>query len=127
MNNKHKRQSGVTVIEVMIVVAVLFFILMVILIVFGRVSGCMFADTQRTNAVTEAHQWVHEMYPEVRSENVHIVCQGQDTDGNGYVTCSARVGEEHLNLECYAYVAMNIGDNTCREVTILQGGRPGRR
>jgi len=123
MNRKHLRQSGMTVVELMIVVIILAMILAVV--GFG-LRSCLFAPEVRANASEEAHTWVHEMYPEVPADQVHIVCQGTDTDGNGYVTCSARVGEEHLSLECYAYVAVNPGENTCREISLLRAG-PGSR
>jgi hypothetical protein len=89
-------------------------------------SSCLFADTQRHNAETEARVWVHEMFPDVPEEQVHISCQAQDTDQNGYVTCSSRVADERLSLECYAYVFMNIGGNTCREMIPVRAYGAGR-
>lgn len=122
MNRNRKSRTGVTLIEVMIAIAILCLLLVVVSAVF---RGCLFADTQRENADAAARTWVAEMYPEVPADGVHIICQGTDNDGNGYVTCSARVGEEHLSLECYAYVVLNPGDNTCREVSLMR--QPGTR
>lgn len=94
----------------------------------GCMTGLFFADEQRRNAEEEARVWASEMYPDATEGDVHVVCQGDDSDGNGYVTCSARIGDERVPLECYAYVWMNVGGNTCREVIPVRAyQQPSRR
>lgn len=98
--------------------AVLVFLLVLVVGPAMMFRGCLFSDTIQANAEHSAHTWIGEMFPE--AQDVHIVCQGTDSDGNGYVTCSARIDNERLNIECYDYVAFDFG-NTCRETTIIQG------
>lgn len=83
-------------------------------------GNVVWADDQRQHAEDEARIWISEMYPEESAP--HIVCQAQDTDRNGYVTCNARLSDDtHLNLECYAWILWNPGQNTCREVIPIRG------
>ena len=84
------------------------------------VTNCMFAGNIRRNAEGLANEWIAELYPEVQATDIHVSCQAADSDHNGYVTCSVRIAEERLNLECVAYTLVNPGNSTCREVVPMR-------
>jgi hypothetical protein len=58
------------------------------------------APERQDHAVAEAREWTQVMYPEVPAEQVHVSCQGTDSDHNGYVFCSVRAGDTRIKLEC---------------------------
>lgn len=50
------------------------------------------------------------------------VCQGVDTDSNGYVSCTFRVGkdalEKEINLQCPTYIKSFLG-NECKATQMV--------
>lgn len=118
------RPDGSTPVTIFLALVALF-IACVSVLVFGTIfvsclGNVVWADDQRQHAEAEALSWISDMYPEETAP--HVVCQGQDTDRNGYVTCSARLSDDtHLNLECYAWIMWNPGHNTCREIIPVRG------
>lgn len=98
------------------------FMAAVLLGVFGVAGEFLYnqstAPERQDHAVAEAREWMQAMYPEVPAAQVHVSCQGTDSDNNGYVSCSVRAGETRVNLECYSYIVANPGHSTCREVVI---------
>lgn len=84
------------------------------LAVVSNVAMYIGADTVRVHAEDEARIWVSNMYPTVADPR--ISCQALDTDNNGYVTCTANLDGEHVNIECYAWLFVNPGGSDCREI-----------
>jgi hypothetical protein len=69
------------------------------------------------HAREQAVIWTNEMYPNAES---HIVCQNQDTDTNGYISCTVRVGNnEPIPIECANPGVFYTYNRGCR-VTTLQ-------
>lgn len=61
----------------------------------------------QARATQEAQTWTREMYP---NETSHVACQNSDTDSNGYVSCTVRVGERApMGIECAVPLSMNNG------------------
>jgi uncharacterized protein (UPF0333 family) len=50
------------------------------------------------------------------------ICQGVDTDGNGYVSCTYRIGkseiEKEVNLQCPTYIKSFLG-NECKATQMV--------
>lgn len=50
------------------------------------------------------------------------LCQGVDTDGNGYVSCTFRIGknetEKEINLQCPTFIASFLG-NDCKATQMV--------
>lgn len=67
-------------------------------------------------ATEEANSWANEMYP---GQPSRVSCQNSDSDYNGYVSCTVRVQNETLPIECanpdgMIFVNYNHG---CRMIT----------
>lgn len=69
------------------------------------------AELRRSNAEDLALEWAEAMYPK---QTAGAICQGLDTDNDGYVSCTVKVGETRIPLDCYSYLSFAFG-NTCRE------------
>lgn len=75
------------------------------------------STTRRENAITEAREWATTMYP--NEHIVTVVCQGQDTNSDGYVSCTVRIGtNDPMPIECASYVLLNY-NNGCRAARIF--------
>jgi hypothetical protein len=82
----------------------------VVVNVFNSASG-----NASNSARNSARIWIQQMYP---NEEGNVVCQNVDTDGNGYVSCSIRVGNRApMALECSPFSSLNAG---CRIPVIQQ-------
>jgi len=77
------------------------------------------AAARKHNAEGLAIEWAAAMFP---GKGASAICQGLDTDGDSYVSCTLRVGESRIPLDCYSYLSFAFG-NTCRE---QQAGVRGR-
>lgn len=70
-----------------------------------EVSNCSGRGPIHNNAVSQGREYLAEHYPGV---NYRLSCMGQDTDGNGYVTCFANTpGQPDVNFECSEYTLVN--------------------
>lgn len=89
--------------------AIVSFIAIVAILVFGvgavavystfKVRDPAFRSNVRTLAEADARTWIHDMHSEWGE--AHVDCQGIDTDGNGYVSCSVAVAGRDVDpLEC---------------------------
>lgn len=96
----HKTMS-----KVVVVIMCLGFV-SILVIVFLNVSMRATGQYQE-HAVNQARAWTNEMYP---NEISHISCQNADTDDNGYVSCTIRVGDHPpMGIECSVPMSMNNG------------------
>ncbi len=59
------------------------------------------------HAKQQAMSWSQNMYP---NEISHISCQNADTDSNGYISCTIRIGERPpMAIECSVPMSLNEG------------------
>ncbi len=66
-------------------------------------KGCMNSSESATQAAT---RYASTFHPEWQSPRV--VCQGYDTDGNGYVSCTIGAsGHQPESIECPAALSFN--------------------
>lgn len=78
----------------------------------GKFASCACSGDRRANANTEARQYVRTMHP--GWTRPVISCQGMDTDGNGYVTCTVGDGTDRTEaIECAAFVTVSFNEG-CR-------------
>lgn len=66
---------------------------------------------RQSNAEGLALEWAAKIYP---GEKATSICQGTDSDGDGYVSCTVKVGQDRVPLDCHSYLYLALG-NTCRE------------
>lgn len=74
------------------------------------------------HAMEQGYQYLQEHYP---SAHYQLTCMSQDTDNNGYVTCSAtteEVGHPDRAFECseYTWVTSNPG---CKPLPLRYTGQ----
>lgn len=95
-NTMNKLIAGVTIFAFVIILGSMF------LGVCTRASG-----GYQQHANEQARRWVNEMYP---NETSHVSCQNADTDSNGYVSCTVRVGDHApMSIECSVPYSLNEG------------------
>jgi hypothetical protein len=95
--------------------------LLVFIVGVAAVGGFPFltASLRKSNAEGLAIEWAKAMFP---GTSPTAICQGMDTDGDSYVSCTVRVSDQRIPLDCYSYTSFAFG-NTCRE---QQAGVRGR-
>lgn len=104
-----RARKGYTLLETMITVAVLGAIAIGL---FAFCAGRFNSDGNRTTANQEAQDFARQLYP---GETARASCQGVDTDGNGYVSCTVVIGNHPpMFIECGSQYS--IGNNGCRAI-----------
>lgn len=71
----------------------------------------MTASQRKSNAEELAIEWAKTLYS---GQKATAVCQATDSDGDGYVSYTVRVGTDRVPLDCHSYMYFSWG-NTCRE------------
>lgn len=56
------------------------------------------ACIERHEGTADARQWLTTFYP--KAKEVIVQCQEYDTDRNGYASCTAKVDDKMLAIEC---------------------------
>lgn len=81
------------------------------------------ADTVRDRAETDARAYAVQMHPGM----TRVLCQGVDSDGDGYVTCTLGDGREAVGIECRASLWMDYarGCRPMRAAVRVAGGAGG--
>ena len=81
-----------------------FFMVSMVSLIAGSMvsSSCHNRSLERSGqyqrrATEEANSWANEMYP---GQPARVSCQNSDSDYNGYVSCTVRVENETLPIEC---------------------------
>ena len=73
-------------------------------------------SVRSARALSEGEAYVNKMYSEYAIAGK--VCQGQDTDGDGYVSCDFRIKsdtkEDVINLQCPTFISSYLG-TSCKE------------
>lgn len=93
-------------------------------IVFLLIIGGIFANqcatcTGRHKSVAEKQAWQFAKETGLESQLSGISCAGQDSDGNGYVTCTFVLNDKkktQRKYECAAALTMNTG---CKIPSVL--------
>jgi flagellar basal body-associated protein FliL len=110
----------------------IFFLLFVIIVVGGGFGGYVYAkifikDLRSTRAETMSSKYVANLYTEYQI--VGRNCQGEDTNGDSYVSCDIRIQkgsdnttEKVLNLQCPTMWKSYTG-NTCKESRLAIPGQ----
>jgi hypothetical protein len=111
-----RNDKGFTLGELMIVVLSVF--------VFASV---IVADKARKRAEYDATNYIHELHPEWTE--IRAVCQSTDSDGDGYVSCTATAkgsadALRELPLECRHSVFFNYARG-CRPLRVVVNTRSG--
>jgi len=74
--------------------------------------------SRQANALKYAHEYAAQLYP---GEQATAVCQQVDTDSNGYLSCTLRVGQQVLAIECADNYTIETNKG-CRPVrAVIQG------
>jgi hypothetical protein len=77
-------------------------------------------DTRATRAQKIGHKYITKVYQEYSV--LGEICQGVDTDANGYVSCTFRIGkagtEKEINLQCPTYIKSFLG-NECKATQMV--------
>lgn len=96
-----RRKKGFSLLESMITIAIIGVFFVGFSMAAGR--GCMNSSDSATQAAT---RYAGTFHPEWQSPRV--VCQGYDTDGNGYVSCTiGSNGHQPESIECPAVLSFN--------------------
>ncbi len=73
-----------------------------------------------SRAESVGHTYIEKVYKEYSI--LGEVCQGVDTDSDGYVSCTFRVGKEgvekEVNLQCPTYIKSFLG-NECKATQMV--------
>lgn len=94
--------------------------LLVILIIVGcgylYISSITWMNDIRANrSVSMGHKYAEKVYKEYTI--LGEICQGVDTDNNGYVSCTFRISkdglEKEINLQCPTFIKSFLG-NECK-------------
>jgi hypothetical protein len=93
------------------------------------IAGCIalyffsinFTNSMRgSRAEKVGHTYIEKVYKEYSI--LGEVCQGVDTDGDGYVSCTFRVGKEgvekEVNLQCPTFIKSFMG-NECKATQMV--------
>ena len=77
-------------------------------------------DMRAERAQKIGHNYITKVYQEYKV--LGEICQGVDTDNNGYVSCTFRIGKEsgdkELNLQCPTYIKSFLG-NECKATQMV--------
>jgi hypothetical protein len=85
------------------------------------IAGTTFKNSIRaTRAAKVGHLYIEKVYKEYAV--LGEICQGVDTDSNGYVSCTFRIGKEgaekEVNLQCPTYIKSFLG-NECKTTQMV--------
>lgn len=80
-----------------------------------------FMNTIRAHRAEKiGHVYIEKVYKEYTI--LGELCQGVDTDSNGYVSCTFRIGkgetEKEVNLQCPTYIKSFLG-NECKATQMV--------
>ena len=98
---------GMTLIEFLIAFVTLFLVFGAI---FATCAKFTMADQAQADAQKTALKTVTLIWPEAK--DVRAVCQGMDTNGDGYVSCTVIVDGRTEAMDCPGL--FSIGNTTCR-------------
>lgn len=109
---------GFTLVEMVIVIIIVYVFVSVLGV------GCtsyLYADKARKRADSDALNYIRELHPDWT--DVHAVCQSIDSDGDGYVACTAAAKDSagsprDLPLECRHSVFFNYARG-CRPMRAI--------
>lgn len=102
-----------------------FYFVLVLLIIAGIGYTFIMSITWKNNirasrAEKIGHTYIEKVYKEYTI--LGEVCQGVDTDGDSYVSCTFRVGKEgvekEVNLQCPTYIKSFLG-NECKATQMV--------
>ena len=86
MNHIYRR-SGFTLVELLIVIAIVCILLSIVGSAFGGCDAITgFARERRARAENDAKSYVQQLHPSYT--NTRALCQSTDSDNDGYVTCT---------------------------------------
>lgn len=98
------KNKGFTLVEVLIVIAIIAIVLTIIAGALG--SGCNDYPKNKPSADYYAMEFAKKMGGEVTG----VVCVAQDTDGDGYVSCTVfRKDRDPFAIECASQFTYNQG------------------
>jgi uncharacterized protein (UPF0333 family) len=89
--------------------------------VVGYFYSVSFTNSIRAHRAEKiGHIYIEKVYKEYSI--LGEICQGVDTDGNGYVSCTYRIGkgeaEKEINLQCPTYIKSFLG-NECKATQMV--------
>ena len=110
--------AGFTLLELLIVVAILLLCVTVAVAIIQRRPG----PSNRANAEAQARAFAAFAYP---NREARALCQPEDTDRNGYVSCTLVVGTDPpVAIECAnVYAVSNEGCRLARPIVPTVYGR----
>ncbi len=101
----------------------LFIIIIILLVAIGLYVYFIFGNQMRASrAETKSADYASKMYADYFV--IGHSCQGEDTNGDGYVTCNIRIkskesgAEKTLTLQCPTYIKSFMATN-CKEQGIV--------
>lgn len=98
-----KQRHGMSFLVPVVLIGI--FILLAVLISFRTCMGLTGAS--RAHVENEARNWASSMYP---NETSQVICQNIDSDNNGYISCTIRIGAQNpMGIECAAPMSINSG------------------
>lgn len=100
-NKNMRSKKGFSLLELLVTVAVVGVFFVGFSMAVGK--GCMNSSESATQAAT---RYTNTFHPDWQSPRV--VCQGYDTDSNGYVSCTIGAnGHQPESVECPAALSFN--------------------
>lgn len=91
------------------------------LLVLGYFFSITFMNGVRAHRAEKVgHTYIEKVYSEYQL--LGEICQGVDTDSDGYVSCTFRVGkggsDKEINLQCPTYIKSFLG-NDCKATQMV--------
>lgn len=100
------KRKGFTLIELMVVMSIIAILVAILYTTFAMARGSQ--GMQHDYAQQQWTQWLNNNYSPVGYRVVASECVSRDTDGNGYVSCTATLTNDkgdikRENMECSAW------------------------
>ena len=101
------------------------YLFLFILVIIGGIylyisSVSLVNDTRAKRSVTMGHKYAEKVYKEYTI--LGEICQGVDTDSDGYVSCTFRISkdglEKEINLQCPTFIKSFLG-NECKTTQMV--------
>lgn len=106
------KNRGFTIIELLIVVAVVAVVGVLVMSVAG--AGCSMGSADHAEAAAQAH--AGKLGWKVKG----IACAGTDTDGDGYISCTVGLGNgDERNLECESGGSLSRASG-CKQAPLIK-------